>query len=99
MKSLNLDLDLSFITGDKPKIKDIWDNFLINGSRAAYKDGVDLKMQSKLVKILDKLKDEGTIELEDAEFDVLKDIKERAKFDPNYARLGSRILQKLEEAK
>jgi hypothetical protein len=101
VKKMNLEIDLSFIKGnEKNTIPEVWEGFIIQGSRTTYKDGVNLKMQRTLIKIIDKIK-VGTmdIELEDAEYDVMVEIQERGKFDPAYSRVGSQIMEKIEEAK
>ena len=101
MKTLNLSLDLSHIKDEQnpPDIKKTWEGFIVNGCRTAYND-INLKMSCKLFKILDKLeKATDSIELEDAEFDVIKDIQERAKFDPSANKVLYQINNRIEEAK
>lgn len=96
MKELNLSLDLSRISDENPDLKKIWEGFIIAGARTAYKDGIDIKMQSRLIKIIDKIElANDSVQLEDAEYDVLKEISERAKFDPAYSRIGFQIGQKI----
>ena len=101
MKTLELDLDLSLIkTNEVLTNQSVWEGFIIQGARSAFKDGVDLKMQSKLLKIIDKINSaNGSVELEDAEFEVIKDIKDKSKFDVSYFRIGSQIMEKIQEVK
>jgi len=102
MKTLSLVLDLSFIKDEAnpPDLKKTWEGFVVNGCRTSYKDGIDLKMNAKLFKILDKLeKATDSLELEDAEFDVIKDIQARAKFDPSANKVLNQINMRIEEAK
>lgn len=101
MKTLNLEIDLSFIKEEpKPNLIKTWEGFIMNGLRTTYRDGIDFSLQRKLEKIFNKLEVSiGTLELEDAEFDVLKDIKDRSKFDPSLYKTTIQCNQRIEEAK
>lgn len=102
MKTLNLSLDLSHIKDEKnpPDLKNTWEDFIVNGCKTAYREGIDLKMNSKIFKILDKLKKStDLLELEDAEFDVIKDIQSRAKFNPSANNVLHQINNRIEEVK
>ena len=99
MKTLKLELDLTFSKNEPPEIKEVWNNFLVVGCRSAFKDGLDLVHQARLANIIDKMdKGNGSIELEDAEFAILKDIQLRAKFDPSYCKTVVKINERIQEA-
>ena len=100
MKTLTIALDLSFITTELPPLKNVWEAFLISGARSVYKDNLDLRMLTRINSIIEKISSaNGTVDLEDAEFDIFKDLKERGKFDPSYYKIGTQILKHIEGVK
>lgn len=103
MKVLNLNLNLNSISNNEEiKLFSIWDTYLIAGCRTAYKDGLSSRLQIRLDGIYEKIKkavddSKEEIELEEAEFDIFKDIFQRGKVDPTFARFGSQIARKIEK--
>lgn len=105
MKTLNLSVNTDGLKEDpKPSIIQIWENFILGGCQSTYKEGLNLKMQCQLMSIMNKLKkvtDDATnvLELEDAEFDIFKNIAEKGKFLPNAYKVLSQISEKINEVK
>lgn len=102
MKTINISLDLSEIKiqGDVTTLTSIWKLYILNGVRTTYKDGSDGDLLYKIGKIISKIKDDSKeIELEDAEYVVLKEINERGKFDSTWYTFVPQIKQRIEEVK
>ena len=100
MKTLNLELSLDCLDGERPTPAKLWENFLVVGLRSTNPTGLDIKGQIRLMKTLSKLdRANGSLELEDAEFDLFKEVADKAKFDPAYCRLAAQFAQRIEEVK
>jgi len=101
MKNLRWKLDISHFTdADTADPKAVFSNFLIGALRLGYKDGLGREFQRRLFKIQDKLDKASTdlLELEDAEFDMVKEAFERAKFQPEVVKTLNQIYDFIEEA-
>jgi len=100
MKSFKWKIGLEFVKDEKVDVVQIVTDHITAAMRYAYKDGLSWDCQRRLVKILDKIETDktGTVKLEDAEFDLLKESFKRAKFPPATTRVLNKIYDAIEEA-
>ena len=104
MKTIKWKLDLSHLNEQEMgqlTDKKIFENYLLTALRLGFKDGLSMDYQRKLFKILDKLEKTqiDSIELEDAEFEMVDEAFSRAKFNPEAVRLVNQIYDFLYESK
>lgn len=104
MKSFKWKLDRSSIKGDAAeKISDaeLFLGYLNGASRSAYKDGLGNNLMRRLFNIANKIEKstDGTIELEDSEFDFVEEVFERAKFDPSVNKMVMQTYTAIENTK
>lgn len=103
MKKLKLALDVSKAPAPLAETvtqAKVWEDIIIAGAQSAYRDGGNIALLRKLDKLLKHIESavDGVAELEDAEFEVLKDIAERGKFNPLYRSLAIQFADLVDEA-
>ena len=104
---MNFKIDSSFATEAERKDfnpKKVFENFLMGAMRLAYKDGIGMEYQRRIHKIMDKLDactNSGAdfLELEDAEFALVKEAFDRAKFPAENHCVVCQIYDFIEAAK
>jgi hypothetical protein len=104
MKNFKWKLDFSFVENknDIPKdIKVYFENLLLTTINSKFKDGLLMKEQIQLLKILDKLKltQDDFIILEDSEFEFIEDVFTQSRFLPSFTRVINQVYTNLDEAK
>ena len=104
MKTFTWKLDRTASKGDKAEATSDADLFLgyLNGAcRSAYKDGMSNTLMRRLFNIsnaIEKSKN-GKIEMEDAEFSLIEEAFERAKFDPSVNKMVIQIYDSIDKTK
>ena len=102
MKTFRYNLDTSFIKEPlEVTPQQLWINHFYGALQTAYKDGLGMDFQKRVFKITDKVEKatEDVVQLEDAEFDLLKECFERAKCPPALVKIWVQIHDAIEEAK
>ena len=98
MKSFNLTLEIP--KNFQMTQYNCWEHFIIRGANTIYKDGIDIKTSRRINKILDLIeKSNGSVELEDADFEIVKNIVDRGKFDAQLRLVVEQIAKSVEDAK
>ncbi len=102
MKTFKWKLNFDFLEeAQRPTDYKKWfESVLIGTSTSRFKDGVNLKSQRTLFNIMNKIDASITefIELEDSEFEFLKDVFENGKFNPAGFRISVQIQDAIDEA-
>lgn len=102
MKTFRWKIDTSF-TKEVIEItpQQLFINHFYGALNTSYKDGLGMEYQRRVFKISDKVEKstEDTVQLEDAEFDLLQECFERAKCPPALVKIWVQIHDAIEEAK
>ena len=102
MKQFRWKLDTSSL-GTELKVTDaqVFINLLHIASNTAYKDGMGRDFMRRLYNVCNKVENDGvgTIELEDAEFELLKEMFERAKWGSRNMKLVCQVYDAIEGVK
>jgi len=101
MKKLKWKIDTSFFKDEKEiGKKELFTNYLMQAAQLRFKDGLGLKYQRILLKVMDKAEaaKNDFLELEDAEFEFIKDCFDNAKFSPQVVKVVNQIYDFIENA-
>ena len=102
MKQFKWKLDTSFANEEiKVTPSQLFLSYLNGALTSAYKDGIGRDYLRRAFKISEKVEASttDTIELEDAEFELIKEAFERAKFNPAIAKVVVQIYDAIDNAK
>ena len=103
MKNFKWKLDFSFLEeNQRPTDHAKWfENAFVGALMSRYKDGVSISNQRVLFKIMSKIEasETETIELEDAEFELIKEAFMNGKFNPAGYKVSCQIAQNIDDAK
>ena len=98
MKSFAWKLDVSFASKEeigKISMQQLWINHFHGALASAWKDGIGRDFQRRAYNICNKIEgsmlDIGVVELEDAEFELIRETFERAKCHPSLLKIWNQI--------
>lgn len=97
--TLNFDC---FKEEDKPKdLKEYPSNLVVAALRLRFKDGLSMDSQRRLFKIMDKMDNskDFSVELEDAEFELIDDAFKNAKFPPELNKVVCQMYDFIDAAR
>lgn len=105
MKKMQWKLKLDFASESEKKDtneKKLFENFILAALRLGFRDGLSPDYQRRLFKVMDKLDAVDpscdNLDLEDAEFEMIKEAFDRAKFPPDNFRVVCQIYDFIELA-